>query len=181
MSSTILNINGKKQVSQTQKVALTGVMAALIAVATILAIPVPPPISTINLAPIIIFTVAILLGSVVGATATVIGCGIGYLAGTSLGTIYYPPGLLYIYLVGLLAARGPMAFIVGALRKKSEAGGMVVGVFVEFVVFFSIDFAIAGIGYAVFDFGTFIDLIFVPITTAVLLGVRRFLGTKYLS
>jgi uncharacterized membrane protein len=155
-------------------------MAALIAVSTILAIPVPPPISTINLAPIIIFTVAILLGPVVGFTATVIGCGIGYLAGTSLGTIVAPPGLLYIYLVGLIAARGPMAFIAGALRKKSEPAGMVLGIVVEFLVFFSIDFAIAGIGYAIFDLGTFVDLIFVPVTIAVLFGVRRVLGAKYL-
>ena len=63
MNLNLLNINSKSnQLSQTKKVALTGVMAALIAVTTIIAIPLPPPLSTINLAPVIIFAVAILLG-----------------------------------------------------------------------------------------------------------------------
>jgi len=86
------------QLSPTKRLALTGIMAALIAVTTIIAIPLPPPLSTINLAPVIIFTVCILIGINVGVTATIIGCGIGYLAGTSLGTILVPPGFLYTYL-----------------------------------------------------------------------------------
>jgi uncharacterized membrane protein len=156
-------------------------MAALIAVTTIIAIPLPPPLSTINLAPIIIFTVAILLGPAVGVTATVIGCGVGYLAGTSLGTIMVPPGLLYLYLFGLIVARGPMALVVGALRKQSEVVGMVLGVFTETLIFFAIDFALFGLGYALFDFGTLVDLIFVPITVAILIAVRKILDVKYIS
>ena len=156
-------------------------MAALIAVTTIIAIPLPPPLSTVNLAPVIIFAICILLGPSVGATATVIGCGIGYLAGTSLGTILVPPGFLYIYLVGLVVARGPMALVVGVLRKKTEVAGMVLGVTIETFVFFSIDFVLFGLGFALFDLGTFVDLIFVPITVGVLIAVRRILGTKYLS
>ena len=182
MNANLLNINSKSNpISQTKKVALTGVMAALIAVTTIIAIPLPPPLSTINLAPVIIFAVCILLGPAVGLTSTMIGCGIGYLAGTSLGTIIVPPGFLYIYLAGLIAARGPMALAVGALRKKSEIAGMVVGVIIETLIFFSIDFLLFGIGFALFDLGTFIDLVFVPIAVAVLIAVRRILDTKYLS
>ena len=181
MSLNLLNLNNKKQVSQTQKVALTGVMAALIAVTTILAVPLPPPLSTINLAPIIIFIVAILLGPAVGVTSTVIGCAIGYLAGTSIGTIVVTPGLLYLYLVGLVVARGPMAAIVGFLRKKSEVIGMFLGIVLETLIFFSIDFVFFGWGYAIFDFGTFIDFVFVPTTLAILIILRRTLNTKYLS
>jgi uncharacterized membrane protein len=177
----LLNTTDKKQFSQTKRVALTGVMAALIAVTTIIAIPLPPPLSTINLAPVIIFVVCILLGPILGVTSTVIGCGIGYLAGTSLGTIIVPPGFLYIYLVGLVVARGPMALTVGVLRKKSEVTGMVLGVIIETAIFFSIDFVLFGLGFAVFDLGTFVDLVFVPITVAVLIAVRRILDTKYLS
>ncbi len=178
-----LNLNNHKTdtYSPSKKAALTGVMAALVAVTTIIAIPLPPPLSTINLAPIIIFAVSILLGPKVGVTSTAIGCAIGYLAGTSTGTILIPPGFLYIYLFGLVIARSPMAIVVGVLRKKSEIAGMIMGVFVETMIFFAIDFALFGIGFAVFDFGTFIDLIFVPITFAVLLAVRRFLDTKYLT
>ena len=182
MTTNILNLNSKSNpISQTKKVALTGVMAALIAVTTIIAIPLPPPLSTINLAPVIIFIVAILLGPVIGVTSTAIGCGIGYLAGTSLGTIIVPPGFLYIYLVGLVVARGPMALAAGALRKKSEVSGMVLGIVIETLIFFSIDFILFGIGFAVFDLGTFVDLVFVPVTIVVLIAVRRILGTKYLS
>ena len=178
-----LNINSKKvdNYSQSKKVALTGVMAALIAVTTIIAIPLPPPLSTINLAPIIIFAVSILLGPTVGVTSTAIGCTIGYLAGTSVGTIIVPPGFVYIYLIGLVVARSPMALAAGALRKKSEISGMVLGVVIETLIFFAIDFALFGIGFAVFDFATLVDLIFVPVTFAVLIAVRRFLDTKYIA
>jgi hypothetical protein len=103
------------------------------------------------------------------------------LAGTSLGTIVVPPGFLYIYLVGLVAARGPMALAVGVLRKKSEIAGMVLGVVLETLIFFSIDFVLFGLGFAVFDLGTFVDLVFIPVTIAVLIAVRRILNAKYLS
>jgi uncharacterized membrane protein len=169
------------EISQTKKVSLTAVMAALIAVTTIIAIPLPPPLSTINLAPVIIFTVAILLGPTVGGAATAIGCAIGYLAGISVGTIVVPPGFQYIYLFGLIAARTPMAIAVGLLRKKSEIAGMVLGVVVETMVFFTIDLFLFGIAFAVFDLGVFVDLVFVPITFVVLIAVRRMLNSKYLA
>ena len=180
MNTTVVTTKNKYY-SPSIKVALTGVMAALVAVTTIIAIPLPPPLSTINLAPIVIFVVSILLGPIAGVSATVIGCGIGYLAGTSLGTIAIPPGFLYIYLLGLIAARVPMALMAGVLRKKSEIAGMTLGVVVETAIFFAIDLFLFGIAFAVFDLGVLIDLIFVPITVAVLIGVRRFLNTKYLS
>ena len=78
-------------------------------------------------------------------TSTAIGCAVGYLAGTSLGTIIVPPGLLYLYLVGLVVARGPMALAVGVFRKKNEVFGMVLGVIIETLIFFSIDFVLFGI------------------------------------
>ncbi len=74
-----------------------------------------------------------------------------------------------------------MALAVGVLRKKSEIAGMVLGVVIETLIFFSIDFFLFGIGFAVFDLGTFVDLAFVPVTVAVLIAVRRILDTKYLS
>ena len=91
-----------------------------------------------------------------------------------------PTGFLYIYLVGLVAARGPMALAVGGLRKKSEPAGMVLGVVIETMIFFSIDFILFGLGFALFDLGTFVDLVFVPITVAVF-AIRRIFDTKYLS
>jgi uncharacterized membrane protein len=179
--NTNSNIKSTINISPSKKVALTAVMSALIAVTTLIAIPLPPPLSTLNLAPVIIFVVSILLGARVGATATAIGCAIGYLAGTSLGTILIPPGFVYIYLVGLVVARTPMALTAGFLRKKSEIASMTLGVVVETLVFFFIDLFLFGIAIAIFDFGVFIDLVSVPITFAVLLAVRRMLNVKYLA
>ena len=50
-----------------------------------------------------------------------------------------------------------MAVAVGVFRKKSEVVGMVLGVIIETLIFFSIDFVLFGFGFAVFDFGTFVD------------------------
>jgi uncharacterized membrane protein len=180
MKTNTDSINSRYNRSST-KVALSAVMAALIAVTTIIAIPLPPPLSTINLAPIVIFVASILLGPIAGVSATAIGCGIGYLAGTSLGTIAIPPGFLFIYLVGLIAARVPMAAFAGSFRKRSEIAGMTVGVVIETSVFFAIDLFLFGIAFAIFDLAVLVDLVFVPVTLMVLLGVRRMLSTKYLA
>ena len=168
-------------VSQTKRVALTSVMSALIAVLTTTAIPVPPPISAITLAPIIIFVTSILLGPSAGLASAAIGSGIGYMVGTTIGTIVVLPGYLYVYLVGIVVARGPMGFAVGLLRKQNEIVAMVVGVVVETLIFFTIDLYLLGIAIAAFDFGTFVDLAYVPVTFAVLVAVRRILETKYLA
>ncbi len=178
--NTNLNNNKTKNYSPTTKTALTGIMAALVAVTTIIAIPLPPPLSTINLAPIIIFVVSILMGPKIGVVATAIGCLVGYLAGTSLGTIMIPPGFIYIYLVGLVAARVPMALVTGVLRKKSEIAGMSIGIALETLVFFAIDLVLFGIALAVFDFAVLIDLAFIPVTFIVLLGVRKALAINYI-
>ncbi len=176
--NTILN---QIELSPSKKTALTAVMSAAIAATTMIAIPLPPPLSTINLAPILIFTVSILLGPKIGITSTALGCALGYLAGTSTGTIMIPPGFLYIYLVGLIAARTPMALATSALRKKNEVAGMALGVTAETLIFFAIDFALFGIAFAVFDLAVFIDLVFIPVTFIVLLGVRKVFGANYLA
>lgn len=165
--------------TKTKRISLTGVMAALVAVTTTLAIPLPPPLSTVNFAPVIIFVTSILLGPSAGAISAVIGCAIGYLAGTTVGTILVPAGFLYVYMIGLVLARGPMAFVVGVLRKYNELVSMIVGVIIETFIFFAIDFYLFGIEVAVFDLGTFVDFVFIPVTLGVLVVVRRFLGTKH--
>jgi uncharacterized membrane protein len=179
--NTNSDIKSAINAASSKKAALTAIMSALIAVTTLIAIPLPPPLSTINLAPVIIFVVSILVGAGIGATATAFGCAIGYLAGTSLGTILIPPGFVEIYLVGLVAARTPMALTTGFLRKKSEIAGMTLSVVVETLIFFFIDLFLFGFAIAIFDFGVFIDLVSVPITLAVLLAVRRILNIKYLA
>jgi uncharacterized membrane protein len=177
--------NTQKEVTETgfrtRIIALTSVMSALIAVMTITAIPLPPPLSTITLAPITIFVASILLGPSAGLVSATIGSAIGYMGGTSVGTISVLPGYLYIYLVGIVIARGPMGFVVGLLRKQSEIFAMIVGVVVETLIFFTTDLYLLGFALAVFDFGTLVDLVYVPVAVAVLIAVRKILNTNYLA
>ena len=167
--------------SQTKVVALTSVMSALIAVMTMTAFPLPPPLSTITLAPIIIFVASVLLGSRAGLVSAAIGSAIGYVAGTTVGTISVFPGYLYVYLVGLVIARAPMGFAVGLLRKQNEVIAMAIGVVIETLIFFTTDFYLFGFAIAVFDFGTFVDLVFIPVAYGLLVTVRFILNIRYLA
>jgi uncharacterized membrane protein len=163
------------------KLALMGVMSALIAATTTLAIPMPPPLSTITLAPIAIFVTGILMGPWIGLVASAIGSGIGFFAGASIGTIAPPPGFLYIFLIGIIIARAPMAFIVGFLRKVNEVVAMAVGVVIETLIFFISDWYLFSFSVAVtFTLWTLVDLIYVPITFVALKGLRKALNTTYL-
>jgi uncharacterized membrane protein len=177
------NTNEKisKAASQSRILAMTSIMAALVAVATMIAIPMPPPLSTITFAPIIIFIASILLGPSAGLMCGAIGSGIGFMGGSSIGTIMVPSGYLYVFLLGIVIARGPMGFSVGLMRKKNEIVAMIVGVIAETLIFFTIDTYLFGVAIAVLDFGTLVDLVFVPATYAVLLAVRRILNITYLA
>ena len=167
--------------SQTKVIALTSIMAALIAVTTIIAIPLPPPLSTITLAPIAIFITSILLGSSAGLISSAIGSAIGFIAGASIGTIMVPPGYLYVFLFGIVIARAPMGLIVGLIRKKNEIIAMVAGVLTETIIFFVADTFLFGIAFALITLGTLADLIFVPISYGILKAVRNILKIKYLA
>jgi uncharacterized membrane protein len=167
--------------SQAKKVALTSILAALTAVTTITAVPLPPPLSTITLAPVIIFVSAILIGPSGGLVSSIIGSTVGYVAGTTIGTISSAGGLYYWYLFGIAFARGPMGLSVGLLRKKNEIIAMISGVVVETLLFFALDVYLIGFWVALADFGTLVDLVFVPIALAVLVAVRRILDVTYLA
>jgi uncharacterized membrane protein len=166
---------------RTKVVALTSILAALIAVTTMIAIPMPPPLSAITFAPVVIFVTSILLGPSAGLISSVIGSAIGYLGGTTIGTISGAGGLYYWYLFGIAFARGPMGFSVGLLRKKNEIVAMVAGVVVETLLFFALDIYLLGFWIALVDFGTLVDLVFIPIAFAILVAVRRILGATYLA
>ena len=164
----------------TTKLALMAVMSALIAVTTVIAIPMPPPLSTITLAPIAIFVTGILMGPWLGLVSSAIGSGIGFLGGSSVGTIAVFPGYLYIFFWGIIIARGPMGLSVGVLRKTNETIAMIVGVLVETVIFFVADWYLFDFGIALTTLGTLIDLIYVPISYIVLKGLRKALNITYL-
>jgi uncharacterized membrane protein len=167
--------------SQSKLIALTSIMAALIAVTTMIAIPLPPPLSTLTLAPIAIFITSILLGPSVGLISSAIGSAIGFIAGANIGTIMVPPAYLYVFLFGIVIARAPMGLIVGLLRKKNEIVAMVVGVLTETVIFFVADAFLFGIAFALITLGTLADLIYVPISYGILKAVRNILKITYLA
>jgi len=165
----------------TVKLALTAVMSALIATTTMIALPMPPPLSTITLAPIAIFATGILMGPWIALVSSTIGSGIGFLAGANIGTIWVPTGYLYVFLWGIIIARAPMGFIVGLLRKTDEIVAMTVGVLVETVIFFVADWYLFGFSVALITLGTLIDLVYVPISYSVIKGLRKALNTTYLA
>ena len=157
----------------TVKLAMTAVMSALIAVTTMTAIPMPPPLSTLTFAPIIIFVVGILMGPVPALVSSAIGSGLGFLAGASIGSIMVPPGFMGVFLLGIVVSRGPMGATVGLLRKINEAAAMTIAVLVETAIFFFLDWGLFGFGVALITLGTLIDLVFVPIGYIVLKVVKK--------
>ena len=167
--------------SGTVRLATTSVMAALIAVTTVLAIPMPPPLSTITLAPIAIFVVGILMDPLSALVSSAIGSGLGFLAGASIGTINVPPGFFSIFLVGIILARGPMGFTVGLLRKVDEVAAMAMGVLVETAIFFIMDWYLFGFSVSLITLGTLIDLVFVSVGYLSLKGIRKMLNITYLA
>lgn len=161
------------QFRATVKLAMTAVMSALIAVTTVTAIPMPPPLSTITLAPITIFVVGILMGPIPALISSAIGSGIGFLGGATIGSIVVPSGFMGIFLVGIVVARGPMGFTVGLLRKIDEVAAMTIGVLVETAIFFFMDWPLFGFEVALITLGTLIDLVFVPVGYLVLRVVKK--------
>ena len=157
----------------TVKLAMTAVMSALIAVTTMTAIPMPPPLSTLTFAPIIIFVVGILMGPVPALVSSAIGSGLGFLAGASIGSIMVPPGFMGVFLLGIVVSRGPMGATVGLLRKINEVAAMTIAVIVETAIFFFMDWGLFGFGVALITLGTLIDLVFVPIGYIVLKVVKK--------
>jgi uncharacterized membrane protein len=164
-------------------------MSALVAVLTVTAFPLPPPLSTLTLAPVAIFVGSIFLGPRVGFTSGLLGSAIGFTVASTVGTIAgAAPGsaLFPIFLVGLIAARGPEGWMIGILRKKNEILAMVVGTVYETLAFFLIDFFYTypillsmSSSFAYLDFGTLIDLVFIIPAVIVLHYLRTHLGVRY--
>ena len=154
------------------KLAMTAVMSALIAVTTMVAVPMPPPLSTITLAPVAIFVAGILMGPLPALVASIFGSGLGFIGGANIGTINVPPGFFSIFLIGIIVSRGPMGFTVGLLRKVDIILAMSIGVLAETLIFFVLDWYLFGFSVALITLGTLLDLIFVPVGYLVIKAIR---------
>ena len=194
LGNWILSTQGKGGGSSSSKRRVTtivqsAVMSALIAVLTVTAFPLPPPLSAITLAPAAIFVVSIFFGPRVGFVSALLGSAIGFAIAATVGIIAgSPPGsaLFPIFLVGIMIARGPEGYIIGILRKRNELFAMVVGTVYETLGFFVIDFfytypVLLGLSssFAYLDFGTLIDLVFIIPAVVVLRYLRAQLGVRF--
>jgi len=167
----------------------SAVMSALVAVLTLVSIPLPPPLSAINLGPAGIFVVSVFLGPRVGSISGLLGSAIGFTVAATVGIVggAAPGSVLFpVFLFGLIVARGPEGYVIGTLRRKSEILAMVLGTIYETLVFFVIDFfytypILLGMdrGFAFLDLGTLIDLVFIFPAVVVLRYLRAQMGTRY--
>jgi hypothetical protein len=162
------------------RIAVTSVFASLIALGTLLSFPVPPPLYEITWSPAIFLALAVLTDGWTSFSATAIGGFVGEAI-----NVTYRGGGSPIYPFGMVWARGPEVFIViwGARKgRKWLAAAMVLATVFETLAFFfpdwlfyayglfqySIPAGSTALGLAAFDFGTMVDVIWIPVAFAII-------------
>jgi len=173
-------MSGKTTPSKNTRLALIAVFSSVIAVCTIIAIPLPAPLYEITLAPAVYLALAALVDKWDAFSATAIGGFVGELFNitTRGGSPIYPFGMIW--------ARGPEVFIVAwaATRgRKTLALAMVAATVYETLAFFFPDWlfyayglfqygspttAYSALVLASFDFGTLLDLAFIPVAFGII-------------
>jgi hypothetical protein len=171
--------------SLSTSLAVTAVFSALIALATTLSIPLPPPLYEITWAPAIYLALAALADPVTSFAATGFGSFIGEAVNVS-----FKAGGSPIYPVGMIWARAPEALIVAWAKKRGEralAIAMVGATVFETMAFFLSDWAFyvyglfgygspssfwAGLFSASPDFFTMVDVAYIPVALALIRAAR---------
>ena len=160
--------------------AFVAVFSALVAVCTIIAIPLPKPIFEITLAPAVYFSLAVLADRWDAFAATAVGGFVGELFNVATR------GGLPIYPFGMVWARAPEVLIVAWAAKRGNgalAVAMALATVYETVAFLVPDwlfYAYGLFGYgsptdlysafvlAVPDLATLADLAFIPVAFAII-------------
>ena len=165
--------------------AVTAVFAALIALGTLIIVPLPKPLAELTLAPAIYLALAVLSDRWTAFGATAIGSFIGE---TINGTLY---GYPLIYSFGIVWARAPEVIIVGWARRRGTKAlviAMVGATVFETMAFFLSDWAFynyALFGYvcnsgsacaspldayasASIDLLTLLDVLFIPVALLII-------------
>ncbi len=175
------------------RIAVTSVFASIIALGTLLSFPAPPPLYEITWSPAIYLALAVLTDGYTAFSATAIGGFIGEAI-----NVAYKAGGSPIYPFGMVWARGPEVFIViwGARKgRKWLAVSMVIATAFETLAFFFPDWLFyayglfqysvasgsSALGLAAFDFGTLIDLVWIPVAFGIVYAAApafRRLGFK---
>jgi uncharacterized membrane protein len=158
-----------------KRLAFVAIFSALVAVCTIIAIPLPQPVAEITLAPAIYFALAVLVDKWDAFAATAIGGFAGELFNitTRGGSPIYPFGMVW--------ARAPEVLIIAWAAKKSKkmlALSMVLATVYETFAFLVPDWVFYVYGYfgygnpmdvysalslALLDLATFADLVYIPV------------------
>jgi hypothetical protein len=167
------------------KLAVVAVFSALIAVGTILSIPLPAPLYELTWAPAVYLALSALSDRWTAFSATAIG---GFIGETY--NVAFRGGGSPIYPFGIVWARAPEALIVAWAAKKGTRWlvvAMVLATVFETVAFFVSDALFytyglfqygspeslnSGIVAASPDFFTMIDLVYIPIAIAIIYAAR---------
>ena len=162
------------------RLAVASVFAAVIALGTVLSIPVPQPLYEITWSPAIYFALAALTDSWTAFSATAIG---GFI-GEAINIAY--KGGSPIYPFGMVWARGPEVFIVIWGARKGPrwlAASMVIATVYETLAFFFPDWLfytyglfqygasttlMSGLASASYDFGTLLDVAWIPVAFGII-------------
>ena len=174
--------SGPAKPAPSRRLALVAVFSALVAVCTMIAIPLPPPVFEITLAPAIYFALAVLADKWDAFAVTAIGGFVGELFNitTRGGSPIYPFGMVW--------ARAPEVLIIAWAAKKGKrtlAFAMAVATVYETFAFLIPDWLFytygvfnygppttlySGLLSASYDLATFADLAFIPIAFAIIAG-----------
>jgi len=164
------------------RIALIAIFGAVIAVGTILSIPLPPPLFEITWSPPIYMALAILAGPSGGFWATAVGSFVG--ESYNIATRGGPP----IFIAGIVWARAPEALIIAWARRKgwrTIAIAMILATVYETIAFLIPDWLFytyglfgygspvdvaTGFSAALPDVFTLVDLIYVPIALVIIKG-----------
>lgn len=182
-------VKGDKSVQATVpfsvRLSVTAVFAALIAVGTILSIPLPAPLYEITWAPAIYLALGALSDRWTAFSATSIGGFIG-----EAYNVAFRGGGSPIYPFGMVWARGPEVLIVAWAAKKGTrwlALSMVLATLYETVAFYVPDALfyaygvfqyqnagniVAGFTTAFSDIFTLVDLAYIPVALAIIFAAR---------
>ncbi|MDG6914778.1 MAG: hypothetical protein JRM86_02325 [Nitrososphaerota archaeon] len=166
--------------STRSRLALVAVFSAVVAVCTTIAIPLPPPVFEITLAPAVYLALAALADRWDAFAATALGGFVGELfnVATRGGSPIYPFGMVW--------ARGPEALIVAWAARRGRrtlAGAMVAATVYETFAFLVPDWLFysyglfeygsptslyTGLVSALPDLATLADLAFIPVAFAII-------------
>jgi uncharacterized membrane protein len=174
--------SGTAKPTPNRRLALVAVFSALVAVGTIISIPLPQPVFEITLAPAFYFALAVLVDRWDAFAATAVGGFVGELFNitTRGGSPIYPFGMVW--------ARAPEVLIIAWAAKKGKRTlvfAMVVATVYETFAFLIPDWLFytyglfgygspatlyTGLLAASYDLATFADLVFIPIAFGIIAG-----------